>query len=62
MSDELRAGEEAQKDKGVSDHRCEHPGCAEWGSWGYQRSKLEATRWYCYGHRETGERLIRRVA
>jgi len=40
---------------GVYDHYCQHPGCGEWGDWGYARGK--ATIWYCGEHREDGERV-----
>lgn len=30
-------------------HWCEHPGCKEWGGFGFARP--EGTRWYCAEHR-----------
>jgi hypothetical protein len=50
MSDELR----------IYEHWCEHEGCAEWGSRGYQRGKREEPHWFCYGHRDDGELLLGR--
>ena len=42
---------------GLFEHWCEHPGCKEWGGWGFARGK--ATVWFCYEHREQGERQER---
>lgn len=44
---------------GIFEHYCEHPGCKEWGSFGYSRSKHIPSRWFCWEHREDGEALIR---
>jgi len=57
MGDEFRPAPEVvapHLTTGLYQHYCEHPGCTEWGSWGYSRTKLE-TRWYCREHRYGGE-------
>jgi hypothetical protein len=43
MGDEIRIGAEvvALRPTGLFEHYCEHPGCKEWGSWGYSRTKQE---------------------
>ena len=37
MGDEIRIGAETavQRPVGIFEHYCEHPGCKEWGSWGF---------------------------
>jgi hypothetical protein len=35
-------------------HLCEHPGCRQWGGWGFTRGK--ATVWFSSEHRAEGER------
>jgi hypothetical protein len=42
---------------GIVDHYCEHPGCREWGGWGFARGRGKPP-WYCYEHREDGERYL----
>jgi hypothetical protein len=59
MGDELRPGTEHRTPTGIFEHWCEHESCKAWGSFGYSRTKLE-THWFCYEHREEGERLIGR--
>jgi hypothetical protein len=60
MSDELRTGEtSAHAPTGIFVHCCEREGCSDWGGWGDSRTKLE-TRWYCFVHRDEGERLLGR--
>ena len=61
MGDEIRIGAEdaRRRHTGVFEHYCEHPGCKEWGSWGYSRTKLE-TRWFCREHRDDGETWLGR--
>ena len=44
---------------GIVEHYCEHPGCKAWGAWGYSRMK-GASRYFCYEHRDEGERYIGR--
>lgn len=44
---------------GIVEHLCEHPGCKEWGAWGYSRMK-EEPRWFCTEHRDEGERFLGR--
>jgi hypothetical protein len=60
MSDEIRlpstGAPEPRRSLGdLYVHYCEHDGCREWGGWGYSRSKLSPTHWFCYAHREDGE-------
>ena len=59
MSDEPRRATDAPRPTpaGIWEHPCEHPGCSEWGAFGYQVGK-QAARWYCREHREDGERHI----
>ena len=59
--DEIRISAEmtAPLPTGIFAHYCEHPGCAEWGGWGYSRAKQD-TRWFCFEHRDEGERLLGR--
>jgi hypothetical protein len=61
MGDEFRPSAEiiAQRPTGLFEHYCEHPGCKEWGSWGYARTKQD-TRWFCYSHKADGEILLGR--
>jgi hypothetical protein len=33
----------------LQEHFCEHDGCKEWGSHGYDVNKV--TKWFCYEHR-----------
>lgn len=32
-------------------HYCEHPGCKEWGGFGFSRPPKAPARWYCWEHR-----------
>lgn len=59
MGDELRPNTEYRTPAGIFEHWCEHPGCKEWGSWGYSRTKHE-TRWFCREHRDYGEAWLGR--
>ena len=43
----------ARKPQGIVEHYCEHPGCRQWGGWGFPRGRR--TVWFCYAHREDGE-------
>jgi len=40
-------------------HYCEHPGCKEWGSYGFgvklNREKPIPGRWFCFEHKSDGE-------
>ena len=58
MSDEIRLpgapAELRRAPSGLTVHYCEHPGCKEWGGWGYSRTKQD-TRWFCFEHRADGE-------
>jgi hypothetical protein len=47
MSDEAR---ESRGEMIHGDHFCEFPGCAKWGSHGYDVHPT-ATQWFCYTHR-----------
>ena len=44
-----------QETKRGTPHYCEHPGCTEWGSFGYGSPGIEwlfkPAKWYCAGHR-----------
>ena len=31
-------------------HWCEHPGCKQWGGFGFSRSKAEKSSWHCWEH------------
>lgn len=31
-------------------HWCEHPGCKQWGGFGFSRSKAEKSTWHCWEH------------
>lgn len=31
-------------------HWCEHPGCSEWGGWGFSAGKAAPINWYCFEH------------
>ena len=53
MSDELGATKKSTDGPWV--HLCEHPGCKQWGGWGFSSGKGQS-RWYCYAHREDGEK------
>lgn len=46
MGDEIRIGAElvAPRPTGLFEHYCEHPGCKEWGSWGYSRLQRTLVR------------------
>jgi len=40
-----------QPGAGIHDnHWCEHPGCKQWGGFGYQQSKIEKPTWNCWEH------------
>lgn len=39
------------------EHYCEHPGCADWGAFGYARGKGKS-HWFCREHRDDGERYL----
>jgi hypothetical protein len=48
MSDESRT---AQTESSVHvNHWCEHPGCQQWGGFGFERDKMK-TDWFCIEHR-----------
>jgi hypothetical protein len=44
---------------GIFEHYCEHEGCKEWGSFGYERASRR-TDWFCFEHRDDGEAVLRR--
>jgi len=48
MSDENGSKQHAAA--GVVDHRCEYPGCGEWGGFGFAASRAVAPRWWCARH------------
>jgi len=43
---------------GIFEHWCEHPGCTAWGSYGYQARRSDPQHFFCYDHREVGERIL----
>ncbi|MCV3243470.1 hypothetical protein [Mesorhizobium sp. ZC-5] len=43
---------------GIIDHYCEHPGCKKWGAFGFARGGKGISKWFCYEHREYGERFL----
>lgn len=43
---------------GIYEHWCEHPGCQEWGGWGFGRIKAESPHWFCFAHRDEGEQYL----
>jgi hypothetical protein len=47
-------------------HLCEHPGCAEWGAFGFGPRGIEGldkpAKWYCAVHRSQGERRIQELS
>lgn len=45
---------------GVVNHWCEHPGCSNWGAFGYARVRSAPVAWYCFDHRDHGEKLLGR--
>lgn len=60
MTDEpikLPEGMAPTRPGGVQEHRCEHPGCTEWGGWGFSKPKQES-HWFCYEHKADGERCL----
>lgn len=66
MSDDIRPGSVLSAagvtPAGVVDHWCEHPGCTNWGGWGYSKGRNLPSTWYCFEHREAGERMLGRVS
>jgi len=52
MSDEKEVAK--QPTAGPWVHLCEHPGCTDWGGWGFAIGKGHS-RWYCYAHRDDGK-------
>jgi len=61
MSDEpTRGGAITGTPSGLFEHYCEHEGCTAWGSYGFQARKAERARYFCYEHRDDGERIIGR--
>ena len=38
---------------GLFEHYCMHPGCAAWGSFGFE--KRYGQEWYCSEHKRDGE-------
>lgn len=59
MSDEPSRTERTVSVSGIWEHYCEHAGCKEWGSYGYQIGK-QTPHWFCREHRDDGERIIGR--
>ncbi|MGS1095137.1 hypothetical protein ACVCNR_11200 [Aquamicrobium terrae] len=58
-NDPNRLSNEAAADPSeIYDHRCEHPNCLKWGSFGYSPNKNIKPKWYCGLHRGDGEALI----
>ncbi|RUV55848.1 hypothetical protein EOA88_35590 [Mesorhizobium sp. M5C.F.Ca.IN.020.14.1.1] len=43
---------------GLFEHWCQHPGCAKWGQRGFARGGKGESVWFCYEHREDGERYL----
>jgi hypothetical protein len=43
---------------GIIAHWCEHPGCKEWGGFGFNRGKSGVSHWFCGEHRIEGERYL----
>jgi hypothetical protein len=31
-------------------HWCSHPGCKEWGAFGFAATKSETPQWWCWEH------------
>lgn len=42
---------------GIYEHWCEHPGCKEWGGWGFG-NKHRGQHFFCFEHRQEGERYL----
>lgn len=34
----------------IQEHWCEHPGCNEWGGFGYSSGRSSTPRWWCWEH------------
>ena len=45
MSDQTKASDGIHEN-----HWCEHPGCKQWGSFGFSRSKADQAAWHCLEH------------
>ena len=58
--DPLRGPDAAVVPPGIYEHWCEHPGCPEWGAYGYQAGKSQQPHFYCREHRDDGEQIIGR--
>jgi hypothetical protein len=56
MSDDNRpiVIEPPRTPSGIFEHLCEHPGCRQWGGWGFSRGK--ATIRFCSEHLAEGDR------
>ncbi|WP_164474904.1 MULTISPECIES: hypothetical protein [unclassified Ensifer] len=48
MSDEV--GATKRTESGLVEHLCEHPGCTNWGAFGYAYGQA-APNWYCFEHK-----------
>lgn len=60
MSDEpIRDGQHAPTPAGIWVHLCEHPGCEDWGMFGFSVAGRPA-RWFCWDHKGDGERMLGR--
>lgn len=46
-----------QAPAGIYEHWCEHPGCKNWGAWGFS-SRYKGQHFFCTEHREEGEQYL----
>jgi hypothetical protein len=53
MGDETRSAPPSTH-SGIWEHWCEHPGCKQWGAWGYASGR-GPSNWYCWEHRPDAE-------
>jgi hypothetical protein len=40
------------------EHYCQHPGCKEWGAFGFARGGKGESKWFCREHRDDGEQFL----
>ncbi|MGO4564245.1 hypothetical protein AB4Z52_04120 [Rhizobium sp. 2YAF20] len=56
MADDTVKDSRSADEQSLLTHLCEHPGCANWGGFGYD-VEMGQTQWFCFEHRWDDYRL-----
>ncbi|PZM08850.1 hypothetical protein [Rhizobium tubonense] len=56
MADDTVKNSRSADERSLQTHFCEHPGCENWGGFGYD-VEMGETQWFCGGHKWDDYRL-----